>query len=116
MDFQVRKGGIVSDLIKKANLIQKKKKYKKFCTKTAPKQLIAKMTNRKLHIYVLCRRCHYIQVEITMSQALRTGNWCYDSCGMKPCRKLGRRLLNIKTYYSMIYGSLKRDLLRKNNW
>ena len=31
MDFQVKKGGIVSDLIKKANLIQKKKKYKKFC-------------------------------------------------------------------------------------
>ena len=38
---------------KKANLIQKKKKYKKFCTKTAPKQLIAKMTNRKLHICIV---------------------------------------------------------------
>ena len=50
MDFQVKKGGIVLDLIKKANLIQKKKKYKKFCTKTAPKQLIAKMTNKELHI------------------------------------------------------------------
>ena len=43
MDFQVKKGGIVSDLIKKANLIQKKKKYKKFCTKTAEKRLLAKM-------------------------------------------------------------------------
>ena len=53
MDFQVKKGGIVSDLIKKANLIQKKKKYKKFSPKTAPKQLIAKMTNRKLHICIV---------------------------------------------------------------
>lgn len=53
MDFQVKKGGIVLDLIKKANLIQKKKKYKKFCTKTAPKQLIAKMSNRKLHICIV---------------------------------------------------------------
>lgn len=53
MDFQVKKGGIVLDLIKKANLIQKKKKYKKFCTKTAQKQLIAKMTNRKLHICIV---------------------------------------------------------------
>ena len=43
----------IFDLIKKANLIQKKKKYKKFCTKTAPKQLIAKMSNRKLHICIV---------------------------------------------------------------
>ena len=52
MDFQVKKGGIVLDLIKKANLIQKKKKYKKFCTKTAPKQLIAKMTKSSPNLCV----------------------------------------------------------------
>ena len=35
---------------KKGKFDTKKKKYKKFCTKTAQKQLIAKMTNKELHI------------------------------------------------------------------
>lgn len=52
MDFQVKKGGIVSDLIKKANLIQKKKKYKKFCTKTAPKTAYSENDQQETaHIY-----------------------------------------------------------------
>ena len=51
---------IVSELIKKANLIQKKKKYKKFCTKTAPKQLIAKMEINCTP--ESCRRCQMTHV------------------------------------------------------
>ena len=42
-NFQVEKGMIVAKQRKRVNQIQKKKKYERFCTKIAGKQLLAKM-------------------------------------------------------------------------